>query len=83
MTVLDADSAAQTVIMGSYGIGIDRAVATIIETHHDDAGIVWPVSVAPFEVVITVVSLRDDASVAGSRTPLRRAPGRRDRRAAR
>jgi len=66
VTVLDADSAAQTVIMGSYGIGIDRAVATIIETHHDDAGIVWPVSVAPFEVVITVVSLRDEASVAAA-----------------
>ena len=66
VTVLDADSTAQTVIMGSYGIGIDRAVATIIETHHDDAGIVWPVSVAPFEVVITVVSLRDEASVAAA-----------------
>lgn len=68
VTVLDADSAAQTVIMGSYGIGIDRAVATIIENHHDDAGIVWPVSVAPFEVVITVVSLRDEASVAAAET---------------
>ncbi len=66
VTVLDAESAAQTVIMGSYGIGIDRAVATIIETHHDDAGIVWPVSVAPFEAVITVVSLRDEASVAAA-----------------
>ena len=61
--MLDADGATQTVIMGSYGIGIDRAVATIIETHHDDDGIVWPVSVAPFEAVITVVSLRDEASV--------------------
>ena len=68
VSVLDTDSAARTVIMGSYGIGIDRAVATIIETHHDDAGIVWPVAVAPFEVVITVVSLRDDASVAAGET---------------
>jgi prolyl-tRNA synthetase len=68
VTVLDADSAAQTVIMGSYGLGIDRAVATIIENHHDEAGIVWPVNVAPFEVVITVVSLRDEASVAAAET---------------
>ncbi len=66
VSVLDADSTARTVTMGCYGIGIDRAVATIIETHHDEAGIVWPVVVAPFEVVITVVSLRDDASVAAA-----------------
>jgi prolyl-tRNA synthetase len=61
--VLDVNGKAQTVIMGSYGIGIERAIATIVETHHDDKGIIWPVSVAPFEVVITIVQVKDEASV--------------------
>lgn len=64
--VLDADSKLRTVIMGSYGIGIDRAIATIVETHHDDRGIVWPVSVAPYEVVITIVQVKNDESVAAA-----------------
>ncbi|MCL2557739.1 MAG: His/Gly/Thr/Pro-type tRNA ligase C-terminal domain-containing protein, partial [Treponema sp.] len=41
--------------MGCYGIGIDRALASIIEEHHDEAGIVWPVSVAPFHVIIVPI----------------------------
>jgi len=41
-------------IMGSYGIGVERAMATIIEAHHDDRGIVWPAAVAPFEAVVVV-----------------------------
>ena len=61
--VLDADGKQQPVIMGSYGIGVDRAIATIIETHNDEHGIVWPTSVAPYEVVITIVQMKDDASV--------------------
>ncbi|MEM7092984.1 MAG: proline--tRNA ligase [Actinomycetota bacterium] len=61
--VLDGDGQKQVPIMGSYGIGVGRAMAAIIETHHDDNGVVWPVAVAPFEVAIVVVSLRDDASV--------------------
>jgi prolyl-tRNA synthetase len=50
--VLDQSGAELTPIMGSYGIGVERNMATIVETHHDDAGIVWPVSVAPFEVAV-------------------------------
>jgi prolyl-tRNA synthetase len=49
--------------MGSYGIGIERAMATIVETHHDDNGIIWPISVAPFHVVITVVQMKDAKSI--------------------
>jgi prolyl-tRNA synthetase len=45
--------------MGSYGIGIQRTMAAIVERHHDEAGIVWPLSVAPFEVVITQVNAKD------------------------
>ena len=65
-TVLDPDGTQHPIVMGSYGIGIERAIATIVETHHDDAGMIWPTSVAPFEAVITIVSVKDDASVAGA-----------------
>jgi prolyl-tRNA synthetase len=54
-TVLDQNGKARPVIMGSYGIGIERALAAVAEACHDDDGILWPVNVAPFEVVITVV----------------------------
>jgi prolyl-tRNA synthetase len=50
-------------IMGSYGIGVERAMSAIIEVHHDEKGIVWPAAVAPFEVVV-VVTQQDDAAVA-------------------
>jgi prolyl-tRNA synthetase len=50
-------------VMGCYGIGVERAMATIIEVHHDDKGIVWPVAVAPFEVVV-VIAQQDDPAVA-------------------
>jgi prolyl-tRNA synthetase len=50
-------------VMGSYGIGVERAMATVIEIHHDAKGIVWPVAIAPFEVVV-VIAQQDDAAVA-------------------
>jgi prolyl-tRNA synthetase len=50
-------------IMGCYGIGVERAMATIVEVHHDDKGIIWPVAVAPFGVVV-VVAQQEDAAVA-------------------
>ena len=64
--VLDADGVERSITMGSYGIGIGRAMAAVAETHHDDRGIVWPVAVAPYETVITVPSMRDDAAVAAA-----------------
>jgi prolyl-tRNA synthetase len=63
-TVLDENGKARPIVMGSYGIGLERNMAAIVETHHDDNGIIWPVSVAPWEVVITVVKVDDDASMA-------------------
>src|SRR6516225_9925747 len=51
-------------IMGSYGIGVERAMATIVEVHHDEKGITWPVAVAPFEVVVVVAQQDDDAVAA-------------------
>src|SRR5256884_153853 len=50
-------------IMGCYGIGVERAMATIVEVHHDDKGIIWPAAVAPFEVVV-VIAQQEDATVA-------------------
>ncbi|OGY78999.1 MAG: proline--tRNA ligase [Candidatus Kerfeldbacteria bacterium RIFCSPHIGHO2_02_FULL_42_14] len=47
---VDAQGNVKPLFMGSYGIGIDRAVATIVEQHHDAAGIVWPAAVAPYQV---------------------------------
>ena len=63
-TVLDADGVERAITMGSYGIGIGRAMAAVAEVHHDDRGLVWPAAVAPYETVITVASMRDDAAVA-------------------
>jgi prolyl-tRNA synthetase len=50
-------------IMGCYGIGVERAMAAIIEVHHDERGIIWPAAVAPFEAVV-VIAQQDDAAVA-------------------
>ena len=66
--VLDENGVARSIIMGSYGIGVERNMAAIVEAHHDDAGIVWPLNVAPFEVVVSVVKPKDVAcSEAGDR----------------
>jgi prolyl-tRNA synthetase len=51
-TFLDRDGTAKPLIMGCYGIGAGRLLACIIEQHHDDKGIIWPVSVAPCQVHI-------------------------------
>jgi prolyl-tRNA synthetase len=50
-------------IMGCYGIGVERAMAAIVEVHHDSKGIVWPAAVAPFEVDV-VIAQQDNAEVA-------------------
>jgi prolyl-tRNA synthetase len=63
VNVLDADGNRTPVIMGSYGLGVERAMAAIVEVHHDDRGIIWPVSVAPFQVAV-VVAQSDDAGAA-------------------
>jgi len=65
-TVLDEQGKARPVVMGSYGIGVGRAMAAVVEAHHDDKGIAWPVTVAPFEVVVTVLNPKDvETSEAG------------------
>jgi prolyl-tRNA synthetase len=58
-TVLDAQGREVPLVMGSYGIGIERIMAAAIEAHHDADGIVWPRAIAPFDVVITTIKASD------------------------
>ncbi|MDR1095951.1 MAG: proline--tRNA ligase [Spirochaetaceae bacterium] len=55
VTYLDENGKAQVPVMGSYGIGLDRTLASVIEEHHDEDGIIWPATLAPFHVVIVPV----------------------------
>jgi prolyl-tRNA synthetase len=58
---LDETGKKQPIIMGCYGIGVSRLIATIIEVHHDDKGICWPAGVAPFDVTIVPLQVTDPA----------------------
>jgi prolyl-tRNA synthetase len=58
---LDENGVAHPVVMGSYGIGSGRSAATVVEQHHDERGIRWPISIAPFHV--SLLSLGNDAEV--------------------
>jgi len=62
VTVLDKDGKTAPVVMGSYGIGVERNMAASVEANHDDKGIIWPLEIAPFHVVITVVRPDDEES---------------------
>ena len=59
LKVLDENGKSQVVTMGSYGIGVSRAVAAIIEQNHDEQGIVWPKSVAPIDVQLVAAGKED------------------------
>ncbi len=56
---LDKDHKEKNPIMGCYGIGVDRTVAAIIEQYNDENGIIWPITVAPYEITIIPVNLND------------------------
>jgi prolyl-tRNA synthetase family II len=62
VSVLGPDGGKITPIMGCYGIGAERAMAAIAEVHHDEAGLKWPVEVAPAEVTVILLSARDEAA---------------------
>ena len=64
VTVLDGEGVNRVPTMGSYGIGVGRAMATVAETHHDEHSLLWPMSIAPYEVVLTVVKVDHDESMA-------------------
>jgi prolyl-tRNA synthetase len=59
-TYLDEGGKRQSMIMGCYGLGIGRTVAAAIEQGHDDVGIIWPIPIAPFEVVVTMIGREDN-----------------------
>jgi prolyl-tRNA synthetase len=59
-TVLNQDGKEVPVIMGSYGIGVERIMASAIELHHDTDGIIWPRSIAPFDVVVTITNMKQE-----------------------
>jgi prolyl-tRNA synthetase len=61
-TFLDEDGQERLIVMGSYGIGLGRTIAAIVEQHHDEDGIMWPASVAPYHVhVVALPGLEDQA----------------------
>lgn len=65
---LDAQGKSRPMIMGCYGIGINRVVAAAIESHHDEAGVIWPMSIAPYHVLIVALDAADaDVSATASR----------------
>lgn len=60
-TFLDENGRTQPMIMGCYGIGVSRTLAAIIEQHHDENGIVWPNSIAPFQIHLIPVNMKNDS----------------------
>ncbi|WP_434952409.1 proline--tRNA ligase [Shewanella sp. HL-SH4] len=63
-TVLDENGKAQVLLMGCYGVGVSRIVAAAIEQNHDDRGIIWPESIAPFQVGILPMNMHKSHRVA-------------------
>ena len=62
-TYLDASGKEQPVVMGCYGIGIGRTAAAAIEQHNDADGILWPISIAPFEAIVVPVNVKQEGLV--------------------
>jgi prolyl-tRNA synthetase len=62
--VLDESGEQRVPTMGCYGIGVDRIVAAAVEAHHDDRGISWPASIAPFDVHLVGLGLSRDEALA-------------------
>jgi prolyl-tRNA synthetase len=59
-TVLTQDGKEVPIVMGSYGIGVERIITAAVEQHHDNDGIIWPKSLAPFDVVVTITNMKQD-----------------------
>ena len=60
---LDENGQENLMVMGCYGVGVSRTMAAAIEQHHDDDGIIWPVSIAPYQVVIVPINIKDEAQM--------------------
>jgi len=59
-TVLTQDGKEVPIIMGSYGIGVERIITAAVEQNNDGDGIVWPRSLAPFDVIVTITNMKQD-----------------------
>ncbi|HEY6332616.1 MAG TPA: proline--tRNA ligase [Blastocatellia bacterium] len=64
--VLTADGTEVPIVMGSYGIGVERVMVAAVELYNDDAGIIWPVSIAPFQVVVTPVNAKEPGQLSAA-----------------
>jgi prolyl-tRNA synthetase len=60
----DKDMSLKPVVMGSYGIGVGRTMAAIVEQNHDENGLIWPINVAPYKVGIVIINVKDETQVA-------------------
>ncbi|HET6645745.1 MAG TPA: proline--tRNA ligase [Pyrinomonadaceae bacterium] len=60
-TVLTPEGKEVPIVMGSYGIGVERIMSAAIEQNHDADGIIWPKSLAPFDVVVTITNMKEDS----------------------
>ena len=65
-TYADENQKEQPIVMGCYGIGVTRTLAAVVEQHHDENGIIWPMSVAPYHVIITLVKPDDEVQAAAA-----------------
>jgi prolyl-tRNA synthetase len=59
-TVLNQDGKPVPIVMGSYGIGVERIITATVEQQHDDDGIIWPKELAPFDVIVTITNMKQD-----------------------
>jgi prolyl-tRNA synthetase len=59
-TVLNQEGKEVPIVMGSYGIGVERILSAAVEQQHDEDGIIWPKSLAPFDVVVTITNMKQD-----------------------
>jgi prolyl-tRNA synthetase len=59
-TVLTPDGKEVPIVMGSYGIGVERIISAAVEQNYDNDGIIWPKTIAPFDVVVTVTNVKDE-----------------------
>lgn len=63
-TYLDENGKEQPMVMGCYGVGVSRTMAAAIEQNYDDNGIIWPIEIAPYQVLVVPVNTKDEASAA-------------------
>jgi prolyl-tRNA synthetase len=66
LSVLDENGKSAPIVMGSYGIGVERNMAASVEANHDDKGIIWPMTITPYHVIITVIRPDDNDTMSAA-----------------